>query len=114
MNNFFFLTLTLTLAVLAGPASAQQPVDQTSLFQFNQRPDAGALATKYAESIASFPECDMFRQQLANLSSGSAYDSQVISKMTLVLQRARGAGCHATVSPQSRDGRRSLQGASPQ
>ena len=73
---------------------AQQPVDNAPIFQFNQQADASALAEKYAASLKDDPECDTFRLQLAKSAKGSPYDSRTAGQMTLILRKARVAGCH--------------------
>ena len=85
----------ILFAMLAsGFAIAQQPVDNAPIFQFNQQADASALAEKYAASLKDDPACDTFRLQLAKLAHGSPYDGRTAPQMTLVLRKARAAGCH--------------------
>ncbi len=86
---------TILFVLLAsGFALAQQPVDNAPIFQFNQQTDASTLAEKYAALLKDDPECDTFRLQLAKLAKGSPYDSRTAPQMTLVLRKARVAGCH--------------------
>lgn len=84
----------LVFILSSGVAIAQQPVDNTPIFQFNQRADASALAEKYAASLKESPECDTYFEQLAKLAKGNPYNGRTAPQMTQVLLKARASGCH--------------------
>lgn len=85
---------TLMFALASSVALAQQPVDNTPLFQFRHQADASALAEKYAASLKDDPACDIYRDQLVALAKGSQYDGRTAPLMTQILFKARAAGCH--------------------
>lgn len=86
--------IILVAMLASGFALAQQPVDNAPIFQFNQQADTSALAEKYAAALKDDPECDTYRLQLAKLAKGSPYDGRTAPQMTLILRKARVAGCH--------------------
>lgn len=88
LTNILFLLLT------SGVAMAQQPADNGPILQFNQQPDASALAEKYSHSLKDDAQCDTYRFQLAKLAQGNPYDGRTASLMSQVLLKARVAGCH--------------------